>query len=185
MKDNEAVEVGLTFPVKFTLSEKTNYELESVKPPVQETKQVFKQSLQNATEKQPVSPKYNELDLTQLSVLYFEDQVDSQILFKNQMKDLKSIEFAPSFEAGVPLLKTKRFDFIIMDINLQGEYNGLDALRIIQKMPGHKDVPIIASTAFTQADARDNFIAAGFNDFIPKPLLRDKIIETLKKLLVR
>lgn len=185
LKDNEAVEVGLTFPVKFTLSEKTNYELESVKPPVQETKQVFKQSLQNATEKQPVSPKYNELDLTQLSVLYFEDQVDSQILFKNQMKDLKSIEFAPSFEAGVPLLKTKRFDFIIMDINLQGEYNGLDALRIIQKMPGHKDVPIIASTAFTQADARDNFIAAGFNDFIPKPLLRDKIIETLKKLLVR
>lgn len=185
MKNNEAVEIGLSFPSKFLISEKTNYELESVKPPVQEQKQIGKQPFQVQTEKQPIVPKYQELDLTQLSVLYFEDQVDSQILFKNQMRDLKSIEFAPSFEAAVPLLKTKRFDFIIMDINLQGEYNGLDALRIIQKMPGHKDIPIIASTAYTQSDARDNFIAAGFHDFIPKPLLRDKIIETLKRLLVK
>ncbi|MDQ7815969.1 MAG: PAS domain S-box protein [Melioribacteraceae bacterium] len=185
MKDNEAVEIGLTFPVKFTISEKTNYELESVKPPVPEPKQAGKKPAPIASEKQPIASKYQELDLTQLSVLYFEDQLDSQILFKNQMRDLKSIEFAPSFEAAIPLLKTKRFDFIIMDINLQGEYNGLDALRIIQKMPGHKDIPIIASTAYTQSDARENFIAAGFNDFIPKPLLRDKIIETLKRLLVK
>ncbi len=101
------------------------------------------------------------------------------------MRDVKSIEFAPSFEAALPLLKTKRFDVIIMDINLQGEYNGLDALRIIQKMPGHKDIPIIASTAYTQPGARENFIAAGFSDFIPKPLLREKIIDILKRLLVK
>jgi CheY-like chemotaxis protein len=122
------------------------------------------------------------LEIPKLSCLYLEDQVDSQILFKSQMKDLKSIEFSPSFENALPLLKTKKFDFIVMDINLQGEYNGLDALRIIQKMPGYKDVPIIASTAYVQSDARDSFVAAGFTDFISKPLLRAKIIEVLKKL---
>jgi len=74
----------------------------------------------------------------------------------------------------------KKFDFIVMDINLQGEYNGLDALRIIQKMPGYKDLPIIASTAYVQPDARDSFIAAGFTDFISKPLLRDKLMEVLR-----
>jgi len=181
MKEGEAVEFGLTFPVKFTINEKTSYELESVKPEVTETKTIIPE----VKEKPQVKPKYQELDLTQLSALYLEDQVDSQILFKSQMKDLKSIEFAPSFELALPLLKAKRFDFIIMDINLQGEYNGLDALRIIQKMPGHKDIPIIASTAYTQPGARENFIAAGFSDFIPKPLLREKIIETLKRLLVK
>lgn len=181
MKEGEAVEFGLTFPVKFTINEKTSYELESVKPEVTEAKTIIPE----VKEKPQVKPKYQELDLTQLSALYLEDQVDSQILFKSQMKDLKSIEFAPSFELALPLLKAKRFDFIIMDINLQGEYNGLDALRIIQKMPGHKDIPIIASTAYTQPGARENFIAAGFSDFIPKPLLREKIIEILKRLLVK
>lgn len=184
MKDDEAAEFGLTFPVKFTISEKTAYELESVKPPVQELKPQVKQLAQEP-DKPHITPKFLELDLSQLTILYFEDQIDSQILFKNQMRDVKSIEFAPSFEAALPLLKTKRFDVIIMDINLQGEYNGLDALRIIQKMPGHKDIPIIASTAYTQPGARENFMAAGFSDFIPKPLLREKIIDILKRLLVK
>jgi CheY-like chemotaxis protein len=184
MKEGEAVEFGLTFPVKFTINEKTAFELESVQPALQDSKSDSKKSI-SESEKPHITPKFQELDLSQLSVLYFEDQVDSQILFKNQMRDLKSIEVAPSFEAALPLLKTKRFDVIIMDINLQGEYNGLDALRIIQKMPGHKDIPIIASTAYTQPGARDNFMAAGFSDFIPKPLLRDKIIDVLKRLLVK
>jgi len=102
------------------------------------------------------------------------------MLFKVQLKDLKSIEFAPSFESALPLLKTKKFDFIVMDINLQGEYNGLDALRIIRKMPGYKDIPIIASTAYVQPGARDNFISAGFTEFVSKPLLRDKLLEVIR-----
>jgi CheY-like chemotaxis protein len=99
------------------------------------------------------------------------------------MKDLKNIEFAVSFESAIPLLKAKKFDFILMDINLQGEYNGLDALRIIQKMPGYKNVPIIATTAYVQPGARERFISAGFSDYLPKPLLREKIIESLQNLL--
>ena len=67
--------------------------------------------------------------LSSLRCLYIEDQVDSQILFKVQMKDLKNIQFASSFEEALPLLESSDFDFIIMDINLQGEYNGLDALK--------------------------------------------------------
>jgi CheY-like chemotaxis protein len=104
------------------------------------------------------------------------------MLFKVQMKDLKTIEFAVSFESALPLLKTKKFDFIVMDINLQGEYNGLDALRVIQRMPGYKDIPVIASTAYVQPDSRDSFIAAGFNEFVSKPLLRDKLIEVLQRI---
>jgi CheY-like chemotaxis protein len=126
-------------------------------------------------------PDKRNVDLSKLSCLYLEDQLDSQMLFKFQLKDLKSIEFAPSFESALPLLKTKKFDFIVMDINLQGEYNGLDALRIIQKMPGYKEIPIIASTAYLQPGARDSFIAAGFSEFISKPLFRDKLLEMLKK----
>ncbi|MBN1299707.1 MAG: PAS domain S-box protein [Melioribacteraceae bacterium] len=119
---------------------------------------------------------------TDLTCLYVEDQVDSQILFKVQMKDLKSIDFANSFEKALPILQNKRFDFIVMDINLQGEYNGLDALRAIQKMPGLSDTPVIAATAYVLPGDREKFIAAGFIDFITKPILRDKLENVVKKI---
>jgi len=181
-KDDKVIEYAFVFPNKFVVSDKEKMAVEIAveTPPTQKsTQEPVKQITSPST---PVSqPKQGKsVDLSQLSCLYFEDQVDSQILFKTQMKDLKSIEFAPSFETALPLLKTKRFDFIVMDMNLQGEYNGLDALRIIQKMPAYKDIPIIASTAYVQSGAKDNFKAAGFTDFVSKPLLRDKLLEALK-----
>lgn len=176
-KDGNDYEFALVFPKKFVLKENIGIDLE--KPVISEQKPVIQ-----AAEKieKPKEKVQKELDLSQLSCLYLEDQIDSQILFKSQMKELKSIEVAPSLEAAMPLLKTKRFDFLIIDINLQGEYNGLDALRIIQKIPGYKNVPMIASTAYMQPGARDNFIAAGFTDFISKPLLKEKIVEILKRI---
>lgn len=128
------------------------------------------------------SGEVSELNLADLTCLYIEDQVDSQILFKVQMKGLKDIKFAVSFEEALPLLDNYQFDFIVMDINLQGEYNGLDALKIIHKMPGHEHIPIIAVTAYVLPGDKEKFIAAGFNDFISKPIFRDKMIESLEKI---
>jgi PAS domain S-box-containing protein len=119
---------------------------------------------------------------SKLSCLYIEDQIDSQILFKVQMKGLKNIQFAASFEEAVPLLDTNKFDFIVMDINLQGEYNGLDALKAIHQMPGFENIPIIAVTAYVLPGDREKFIATGFTDFISKPIFREKMFESLKKI---
>ena len=116
-----------------------------------------------------------------LSCLYVEDQIDSQILFKVQMRDMKEIEFANSFEKAIPLLKSKQFDLIVMDINLQGEYNGLDAMRAIKRMPGYANIPIIAVTAYILPGDRERFIKAGFHDFISKPVLRDKLETVIER----
>jgi PAS domain S-box-containing protein len=128
--------------------------------------------------------KADKLDLSGLICLYIEDQVDSQILFKVQMKGLKEIRFCASFEEALPVLETQRFDFIVMDINLQGEYNGLDALKIIHRMPGFDHVPIIAVTAYVLPGDKEKFIATGFNDFISKPIFREKMVESLEKIFV-
>lgn len=138
---------------------------------------------EESAQKRPVIQP-QERNFSELRCLYVEDQIDSQILFKVQMKDLHSVEFATSFEKALPLLQNKQFDFIVMDINLQGEYNGLDALRAIQKMPGFQNMPIIAVTAYVLPGDREKFIAAGFVDFITKPILRDKLENVLKKIFI-
>ncbi len=145
---------------------------------------VVQQPVEPVAEKPPVSSE-DELDLSNLTCLYIEDQVDSQILFKVQMRGLKDIKYAVSFEEALPLLEQEQFDFIVMDINLQGEYNGLDALKIIHKMPAYQDVPIIAVTAYVLPGDREKFIAAGFNDFISKPIFREKMLESLKKIFLQ
>lgn len=126
----------------------------------------------------------NKNGLSSLRCLYIEDQVDSQILFKVQMKDLKNIQFATSFEEALPLLDSNVFDFIIMDINLQGEYNGLDALKVIHQIPKLQSIPVIAVTAYVLPGDKEKFIATGFTDFISKPIFREKLVESLNKIFV-
>jgi PAS domain S-box-containing protein len=130
-------------------------------------------------------PVRKTLTLNNLKCLYIEDQVDSQILFKVQMKELGDIKFAVSFEEALPLITSQSFDFIVMDINLQGEYNGLDALKMIHQMPGFKSLPIIAVTAYVLPGDKDKFVAAGFNEFISKPIFREKMIEALEKIFLK
>ncbi len=164
--------------------EQLNTELITEPEAETETEEIIIPETKSATEGIAViEGSNNKPDFTGLSCLYVEDQVDSQILFRVQMKDLKSIEFADSLEKALPLLKRQKFDFVIMDINLKGEYNGLDALRVIQQMPTYQDVPIIAATAYALSGDKDKFINAGFNGFIAKPLMRDKLTTTLSSIL--
>ncbi len=141
-------------------------------------------TIEDSTES-PIPQSEDKLELSGLTCLYIEDQVDSQILFKVQMKGLKDIKYAVSFEDALPLLDTESFDFIVMDINLQGEYNGLDALKIIHKMPKYEEVPIIAVTAYVLPGDKQKFIATGFNDFISKPIFREKMISSLEKIFLQ
>ncbi len=142
---------------------------------------------QPPVQKQPemVKPNRGSFNLSQYSCLYLEDQVDSQILFKVQMKELNNIEVSSSVEGALPMLEVSQFDFIVMDINLQGEYNGLDALRFIRQLPNYQTVPIIAVTAYVLPGDREKFIQAGFDDFISKPVLKDNLVDVLKLVMAR
>jgi CheY-like chemotaxis protein len=70
----------------------------------------------------------------------------------------------------------------VVDINLPGDYNGLDILRIIRRMPEYESVPVIAVTAYMLPGDKEKFIAAGFSDFIPKPVLKMKMVDSLEKI---
>lgn len=206
-KSGQPVEYAIMFPNKFetgNLQIVTQPQLPEIYEPRQEEDEVAEQEFieeappveiietkakiiekETPAKKKPEQYKPDEkskFELSNLACIYLEDQVDSQILFRSQMKDLKRIDSAESFEKALPLLKAHKYDFIVMDINLQGEYNGLDALRIIQKMPSYEKTPIIACTAYVLPGAKENFIAAGFRDFISKPVMKDKLTDCLKRL---
>ena len=59
--------------------------------------------------------------------------------------------------------------------------DGLEATREIRKFS--ETLPIIALTAYAMADDKDTSIDAGCNDYISKPVKRNRIYNVLDKYL--
>jgi PAS domain S-box-containing protein len=137
-------------------------------------------SIKEKSVKPPLIKQTDEkVDISNFSCLYFEDQVDSQVLFSVQMKGLKNLHFVVSFEESLPLLDSGTYDFIVIDMNLQGSYNGLDILRILRSMPKYENTPVFAVTAYVLPGDQQKFVLAGFNGFLSKPIFRDQMIDLL------
>jgi CheY-like chemotaxis protein len=85
------------------------------------------------------------------------------------------------FEA-LKMIEQKNYDLILMDIQMPG-IDGLETTRRIRAMdePYFKDIPILALTASTTDQTRDEIFLCGMQDFVLKPInvddLRAKIVE--------
>lgn len=70
------------------------------------------------------------------------------------------------------------YDLILMDIELPG-MNGIEVTKLIKAK--YKDLPIIALTAYAMKGDKERFLAAGFEEYIPKPLDMEDFIKRLEK----
>lgn len=82
------------------------------------------------------------------------------------------------------VLKENEVDMVLLDY-MMPEMNGIDTLENIRKIPGSKytSLPVIALTANVVSGAREMFLEAGFDDFLAKPIVIDKLEKVIKKYL--
>ena len=71
------------------------------------------------------------------------------------------------------------FDLILMDVQMP-EMDGLRATKAIREK-GFDSIPIIAMTANAMKGDRENCLDAGMNDYIPKPIRRENVLEVICK----
>ncbi len=79
---------------------------------------------------------------------------------------------------AVELAKHEHYSLVLMDMQMP-VMDGLEATRQIRALEGWKAVPIIAMTANTFAENRDQCFIAGMNDFISKPFIPDVLFSRL------
>jgi CheY-like chemotaxis protein len=76
-------------------------------------------------------------------------------------------------------LRDEYFDLILMDIQMP-EMDGLEATRVIRTTLSVQPL-IIAMTANTANNNREDCLAAGMNDYLTKPVNLDELVHILEK----
>jgi CheY-like chemotaxis protein len=117
-------------------------------------------------------------------ILIAEDNVVNQLVVTNLIssRDYEVI-LAENGRKAVELFLRHRPAAILMDLSMP-DVDGYEATRQIRKIEaerGFQRTPIIAATAHVLEEDRDRCRLAGMNDFIPKPIRRPQLDQTLQK----
>jgi two-component system cell cycle response regulator DivK len=112
-----------------------------------------------------------------------EDNADNRLLLQAILGDqyaLVEYENGPDALAG---LAKSRPDLVLLDISLPG-MDGNEILQRIRADAALQSLPVIALTAHAMSGDREKFLAAGFNDYVTKPIVdENKLFDAIKGLL--
>jgi CheY-like chemotaxis protein len=116
-------------------------------------------------------------------VAVVEDNPDNRMLVQALLEDRFEISEYETGMDAVAGLPGNVPDLILLDISLP-EMDGTEVLAWIRKQERLKDLPVIALTAHAMSGDRDKFLAAGFNDYVTKPIVDEALlIEAIERCL--
>ena len=110
-------------------------------------------------------------------ILVVDDNPMNLVVFKNLIKQtLVRIDTAEDGDAALDMLREKKYDLVFLDHLMPGK-NGIDILHELKEEknnPNH-ETACICLTANAISGARDEYISAGFDDYLTKPIDPDKL----------
>ncbi|MGQ9860752.1 MAG: PAS domain S-box protein [Thiobacillaceae bacterium] len=114
------------------------------------------------------------------TVLYVEDNPANARLMSHLLARLPGVRLllAKTPEDGLRLAAEHTPDLILLDIHLPG-MDGYQVLERLKAMPGGADIPIVAVSADAMPEHMARARAAGFCDYLTKPLDVDRLYRVL------
>lgn len=114
-----------------------------------------------------------------------EDNADNRLLLQailGDRYDLVEYENGADALAG---LAASRPAVVLLDISLPG-MDGREVLSRIRADADLKALPVIALTAHAMAGDREKFLAAGFDDYVTKPIVdENQLLGAIERLVAR
>ena len=84
-------------------------------------------------------------------------------------------------QAGVDQARAQRPDVMLLDMNLP-VLDGWSAARVLKADPATAGIPIIALTAHAMAGDKEKALAAGCDDYHPKPIDFSRLVTQIEAL---
>jgi CheY-like chemotaxis protein/HPt (histidine-containing phosphotransfer) domain-containing protein len=131
----------------------------------------------------PAEPAEAEVRSRPLNILLAEDnKINQKFALALLAKGGHKVHIAENGHQAVDAMRRADYDLILMDIQMP-ELDGIQATRQIRALPSPKcDIPIIALTAHALSGAREEYIAAGMNDYISKPVDQTILLAKLQEI---
>lgn len=119
-----------------------------------------------------------------MTVFYVEDNPASLELMKAIMDPLPGVTLLTSTtaEEGIELACKHLPDLMILDINLPGGMDGVAAARAIRESNALRHIPLVALSADVTESSIETALAAGFDDYLTKPLDIEKLMRVMSSL---
>jgi len=96
----------------------------------------------------------------------------------------QNVDCVPGGFEAVAAASKRRYDVVLMDLQMPG-MDGFEAAARIRKLPGYEETPILALTADSSDQVREQCHAAGMKAYLSKPIefneLHAAIVRNLKK----
>ncbi len=104
-----------------------------------------------------------------------EDNADNQLLVGAILEGRYALATYQSGREAMARLPGAVPDLVLLDISLP-EMDGTEVLRRIRADPALAHLPVIALTAHAMAGDREKYLAAGFDDYVSKPILDETVL---------
>lgn len=111
-------------------------------------------------------------------ILIAEDNDSNFILMTYVVKGKYEYERARDGKEAVEMVNAGSFDLVLMDLKMP-VMDGFEATKVIKSK--HPSLPVIALTANVFDIDRQNAEAAGCDDFVAKPINREKFLATIER----
>lgn len=115
------------------------------------------------------------------TVLLVDDNPTNLVLGRMILESLGvTVEETRDGASAAELALTGNYDLVLMDISMP-VMDGVQATKTIREQLGPGEQPIVALTAYASSEERERCLAAGMNDYLTKPIVRDRLAEQLQR----
>jgi len=117
------------------------------------------------------------------TLLLADDSEDNRFVVLEFLKGTRlRVECAENGEVAVAKASTRRFDMILMDMQMpvMDGFAATRAIRSLEEVRGGPHVPILAFTADAQPEDREHSFAAGCDGHLCKPVSRRALLDELR-----
>jgi len=117
--------------------------------------------------------------LAAAKILLVDDDVIGNKMIRSMLKKQVQLDISRNGIDGMARLQSNDYDLLLLDINLQDSYSGLDMIKDIRKDPKLCNLPVVAITAYAMIGDRERFLDSGFTDYLSKPLSQSLLIQKI------
>ena len=102
-------------------------------------------------------------------------------MIEHMLKPHYHVEVVSSSIDALEVAARKKFDAVLMDINLGHGKDGVDTMHDLRSRPAYQQTPVIALTAYAMPGDAQQFLDKGFDDYLSKPFKRDRLLGALAR----